>query len=181
VERPRTISGKSAKKRHGNTKPKRSNAPTAPRQDNPSAGDLQKKLDARTRQLNEALERENATAEVLRVISSSAGQLEPVFQAMLANATKLCEASYGTLWLCEGDGFRAVALHGGLPRAFTEQLRDGRIWYPSQTVAISRVARTRQAVQVADLRATAPHCRLLPSSSPVSGHWSSCQCSRKGR
>jgi signal transduction histidine kinase len=153
VERPRTISGKSAKKRHGNTKPKRSNAPTAPRQDNPSAGDLQKKLDARTRQLNEALERENATAEVLRVISSSAGQLEPVFQAMLANATKLCEASYGTLWLCEGDGFRAVALHGGLPRAFTEQLRDGRIWYPSQTVAISRVARTRQAVQVADLRA----------------------------
>jgi signal transduction histidine kinase/putative methionine-R-sulfoxide reductase with GAF domain len=72
---------------------------------------------------------------------------------MLANATKLCEASYGTLWLCEGDGFRAVALHGGLPRAFTEQLRDGRIWYPSQTVAISRVARTRQAVQVADLRA----------------------------
>ena len=105
MERPRTISGKSAKKRHGNTKPKRSNAPTAPRQDNPSAGDLQKKLDARTRQLNEALERENATAEVLRVISSSAGQLEPVFQAMLANATKLCEASYGTLWLCEGDGF----------------------------------------------------------------------------
>jgi signal transduction histidine kinase len=139
--------------RQDSARPKRSNAPTAPRQDNPSAGDLQKKLDARTRQLNEALERENATAEVLRVISSSAGQLEPVFQAMLANATKLCEASYGTLWLCEGDGFRAVALHGRLPRAFTEQLRDGRIWYPSQTVAISRVARTRQAVQVADLRA----------------------------
>src|SRR5262249_25073260 len=114
---------------------------------------LLNELRQRTTDLSEALEQQTATSEVLRVISSSPGKLEPVFQAMLANATKLCEASYGTLWLCEGDGFRAVALHGGLPRAFTEQLRDGRIWYPSQTVAISRVARTRQAVQVSDLRA----------------------------
>ncbi len=54
--------------------------------------------------------RETATSEVLGVISSSPGKLEPVFEAMLANATRLCEASYGTLWLCEGDAFRAVAL-----------------------------------------------------------------------
>ena len=72
---------------------------------------------------------------------------------MLANATRICEASYGTLWLCEGSGFRAVALHGALPSAFTEQLRDGRIWYPSEAVAITRVARTLQTVQVDDLSA----------------------------
>jgi GAF domain-containing protein len=134
------------------TKLKPRKEPTAARGRGSSTADLQKQLDRRTRELVEAREQQAATSEVLQVISSSPGELGPVFQTMLANATKLCEASYGTLWLCEGDGFRAVALHGGLPRAFTEQLRDGRIRYPSQTVAISRVARTRQAVQVADLR-----------------------------
>jgi hypothetical protein len=105
------------------------------------------------KKLADALEQQTATSEVLRIISSSPGELEPVFQAMLGNATRICEASYGTLWLCEGGGFRAVALHGALPPAFTEQLRDGRVWYPAQAVAITRVARTRQTVQVADLRA----------------------------
>jgi hypothetical protein len=101
----------------------------------------------------EALEQQTATSEVLSAISRSRGELEPVFQEMLANATRICEASYGTLWLCEGSGFRAVALHGALPSAFTEQLRDGRIWYPSEAVAITRVARTLQTVQVDDLSA----------------------------
>ena len=108
--------------------------------------DLKKKL-------AEALEQQTATSEVLQVISSSPGELEPVFQAMLANATRICEASYGTLWLCEGSGFHAVALHGALPSAFTEQLRYGRIWHPSEAVAITRVARTLQTVQVDDLSA----------------------------
>src|SRR5262245_48698237 len=70
---------------------------------------------------------------------------------MLTKATELCEASYGTLWLCAGEGFRAVALHGGLPEAFTAPLRDGRVWYPGQAVAIARVAKTRKTAQVADL------------------------------
>jgi len=103
------------------------------------------------RKLAEALEQQAATSEVLRVISSSPGELEPVFETMLAKATELCEASYGTLWLCAGEGFRAVALHGGLPEAFTAPLRDGRVWYPGQAVAITRVAKTRKTVQVADL------------------------------
>src|SRR4029077_21171064 len=71
-----------------------------------------------TRLLNElrqSLEQQTATSEVLGVISSSPGELELVFDAMLANATRVCEASYGALWVCEGDGFRNVALHGALP------------------------------------------------------------------
>ena len=125
-----------------------------------SPAELERELETRTRELAEAREhlaealaRETATSEVLQVISSSPGGLEPVFESMLANATRICEASYGTLWLCEGGGFRAVALQGALPSAFTEQLRDGRIWHPSEAVAITRVARTLQTVQVDDVSA----------------------------
>jgi signal transduction histidine kinase len=73
---------------------------------------------------------------------------------MLANATKLCEASYGGMWLCEGDAFRAAARHGdaALPAAFAEQWRTGTVFRPGPDVPIARVAQTRQALQIADLR-----------------------------
>jgi hypothetical protein len=64
-----------------------------------------------TRDLNEAREQLTATSEVLRVISSARGELEPVFQSMLENATHLCGAEFGILWLTERNGFRPVALH----------------------------------------------------------------------
>ena len=63
-------------------------------------------VQARTAELSEALEQQTATSEVLQVISSSPGELEPVFQAMLENATHICDAKFGILWLIEGDGFR---------------------------------------------------------------------------
>ncbi len=69
--------------------------------------DLEKKVEDRTRELSESLEQQTATAEVLRVISSSPGELEPVFEAMLENATRICEAKFGNLFLCEGDGVSA--------------------------------------------------------------------------
>src|SRR5262249_35584698 len=109
-------------------------------------------VQARSRELSESLEQQTATAEVLGVISSSPGELEPVFQTMLANAARLCEASYGALWLCEGDAFRAVALHGPLPSAFVEQVRRG-VLHPAPDGPVPRAARTRQMIHIADLRA----------------------------
>jgi GAF domain-containing protein len=104
-------------------------------------------------ELRESLQQQTATSEVLSVISSSPGELETVFQAMLANATRLCEASYGALWLSEGDAFRAVALHGPLPAAYTEQVK-GALFRPDPDTTLVRATRSRQPAQVADLRAS---------------------------
>src|SRR5215813_2068804 len=72
------------------------------------ACELERKLEARTRELAEAREQQIATSEMLRVISNLPGKLEPVFQSMLENATRLCEAKFGTLYLREGQAFRLV-------------------------------------------------------------------------
>src|SRR5712692_6030008 len=115
----------------------------------------QGELEACRRELSESLERETATSQVLGIISSSPSDLEPVFEAILANATRLCEASHGTLWLCEGDAFRRAALHGALPEAFVEAFVEGRglLFRPAPEVPFARAARTRQTVHVADMRA----------------------------
>ena len=125
------------------------------------AGDLEKKLEARTRELGEArnhlaeaLQQQTATSEVLKVISSSPGELNLVFNIMLAKATELCEASYGTLWLRDGDGYRAAAIHGDLPTLFVEQWRSGTLYRPDPEVTLARSVRARKPIQEADLRAT---------------------------
>src|SRR5215475_7744241 len=86
---------------------------------------LLNELRKRTDDLSESLEQQTATSEVLKVISSSPGTLDPVFSTMLAKATELCKASYGTLWLQEGDGYRTAAIYGDLPPAWIEQWRSG--------------------------------------------------------
>jgi GAF domain-containing protein len=104
------------------------------------------------KKLAEALEQQTATSEVLRVISTSPGELAPVFEAMLANATRLCEASYGLMYLCEGDSLRMAAFHGDLPEAFKEQWGYGKLFRPHPDIAPARAVRTRQVVHIADLR-----------------------------
>ena len=103
-------------------------------------------------ELRESLQQQTATAEVLGVISSSPGELQPVFDAMLANAVRLCQASYGHMWLCEGNAFRTVALHGALPAA--NQWQSGALFHGSPEVPSVHAVRTRQPVHVADLRMT---------------------------
>jgi GAF domain-containing protein len=108
-------------------------------------------VQARTRELSEALEQQTATSEVLQVISSSPGELESVFETMLANAVRICEAKFGTFYLCEGDGFRAVAMHNA-PAAYAEA-RAG-ILRPPPDTSLGQAAATKRVAQVADVKKT---------------------------
>src|SRR6516162_2413513 len=148
--RARAATGGAAMKKrdHETTKLKRREKPAAPRRRGPTAADLQKQLDQRTRELAEALEQQNATSEVLRVISSSPGELEPVFQAMLQNATRICEAKIGILFRYENGAYTAVATLGVTP-AYAEYLNRGPI-QPGPTTGLGRVARTRQTIHIVD-------------------------------
>jgi hypothetical protein len=122
----------------------------------------QGELEACRRELSESMERETATSQVLGVISSSPSNLEPVFKTILANATRLCEASCGTLWLCEGDVFRVVALHGALPAPFVAERRVGAVFRPDSRGPNARAARTRHPVQVADFSMEPPYLDRTP-------------------
>src|SRR5215472_904799 len=101
-----------------------------------------------TRELNEALEQQAATSDVLRVIASSPGELQPVFEAILANATRLCGAKFGTLYLCDGDAFRAAAFHNA-PAAFIEARKD-KLLRPGPDTSLGQVARTKRVAHVLD-------------------------------
>src|SRR4029453_7141181 len=100
-------------------------------------------VQARTRDLSEALEQQTATSEVLKVISSSQGELQAVFDSMLANATRLCAAKFGTLFLCEGDDFRVVA-HHNTPPALAGRRRQKPIVRAGPRTATRRSTETKQ-------------------------------------
>jgi two-component system NtrC family sensor kinase len=111
----------------------------------------------RTQELSESLEQQTATSEVLKVISSSPGDLEPVFDTMLTNATRICEAKFGTLYLRDGDGFRAVAATRDAPPAYVEaRKRELRLQPPPDGV-LGRAAITKQVVHIADITELQPY------------------------
>ena len=151
MRRRSTISRTPAKARHRKTiKPKRSNRAKAARNRRPSASSHVKEVARLTRERDEALEQLSAASGVLKVISLSPGDLKPVFDEILKNATRICEAKFGTLFLCEGDGFRIAALHG-TPPTYAEA-RLGVITHEKPGTAMGRAAASKQPVQIADIR-----------------------------
>jgi class 3 adenylate cyclase/putative methionine-R-sulfoxide reductase with GAF domain len=106
----------------------------------------------RTLELTQSLEQQTATSEVLKVISSSPGELKPVFEAMLAYAVRICEAKFGTLFLCEGDDFRVAAEHN-TPPALADLHRREPILRVGPNTSLYRSKKAKQPIQITDLTA----------------------------
>jgi two-component system, NtrC family, sensor kinase len=121
-------------------------------------------LQTRTTDLQESLQFQTATANVLKVISASPGELKAVFQAMVENATRLCEAKYGNLFIREGDAFRIGAAHSP-PSANAELRRRGMTIDLSNnpSIPLARIVETRSVVHIADLTAEQSYMERNPA------------------
>jgi GAF domain-containing protein len=109
-------------------------------------------------ELRQSLEQQSATSEVLQVISSSPGELKPVFQAMLENAVRVCGAKFGVLYLSEGNGFRTVAMHD-VPPAFAELREREPVIVPLPGGGLDQLTKTKQVVHITDYSALPPQSR----------------------
>ena len=125
------------------------------------AADAAEKIALLEHRLNEALEQQTATSEILKVISNSPGHLEPVFNAMLKKAVRICEAKFGVLWLCENGGFRSVAQHN-TPPAFAEHWRSHPVVHPVPGTGLRRLAETHQVAHIADMTKIQPYIERDP-------------------
>jgi two-component system, NtrC family, sensor kinase len=129
--------------------------PKAVRPRNSSAAREETKVARLISERDEALEREKATAEVLRVISSSRGRLEPIFQAMLEKASRLCQASFGNMLLYEEGLLRRVAFHN-TPLKYNEYNEKQPLLNPEKVPSLGQLVRTKRPVQVVDMAVTEP-------------------------
>ncbi|HXL28774.1 MAG TPA: GAF domain-containing protein, partial [Bradyrhizobium sp.] len=126
-----------------------------------SYADLENKVETRTAELTESLEQQTATSEVLEAISSSAGELDPVFRKMLENATRICGANFGQMNLYEEGSYRPVA-HYNVPAAYAASLAHT-LFQPHPQSGLGTVARTHQVVHIEDIRALPPYLEGNPS------------------
>ena len=150
AKRGKTVRGLSAARK----------TPTS-RKRTPADVDLKREIATLRRELAEALEQQTATSEVLQVISSTPGDLEPVFQSMLENATRVCGAKFGTMVLLEGDAVRRAALYN-VPLAYADALGK-RTFRPHPRGGLGQVIRTKQVAHIADLRTNAGYLEGDPS------------------
>jgi two-component system, NtrC family, sensor kinase len=127
----------------------------------PADVDLKKEIEALRLELAEALERQTAASEVLQVISSKPGDLEPVFAKMLENATRICSANFGQMNLYEDGSFRLVALYN-VPAAYASSLAHTP-FQPHPQGGLGTVARTRRVVHIDDIRTLPPYLEGNPS------------------
>jgi signal transduction histidine kinase len=131
-----------------------------------SYADLEKKVEQRTAELSESLEQQTATSEVLQVISSTPGDLEPVFKTMLENATRVCGANFGVMNLYDEGRFHSVANYN-VPAAYTAWLTTQPPFQPHPQSGLGTVARTRQVVHVADVRTLPAYLESDPSVAAI--------------
>jgi two-component system, NtrC family, sensor kinase len=121
----------------------------ASRRRTPSVAELQKQLDRRTRELTESLEHQSASAEVLRIIASSPGELQTVFNAILANAVRLCDAKFGILFRFQGEVFLPVAYHG-VPQALAKFEQQRGAFKPPAGTPLDHLMRSKELIHRAD-------------------------------
>jgi len=128
------------------------NAPNSTRDRRLSAADLREQLDQRTRELDEALEQQTATSEVLLIISRSRGDLQPVFAAMLEKAVRICDATFGNIFRYDSDGLLHLLASHNTPSAFAD-LRTRLPFRPNTNLEIpmSRVVTTKTVCHTVDL------------------------------
>jgi class 3 adenylate cyclase/putative methionine-R-sulfoxide reductase with GAF domain len=139
-------------------KSRRTPGPKARKSSKPSSANLQDQVTALRRDLKEAREQQTAASEVLKVISRSPGELGSAFNAMLENATHICDASYGIMFLCEGTGFRTAAMHN-LPRALAEERQRSALIEPTPEDPLTCLATTKQKVHILDARTETAYTR----------------------
>jgi signal transduction histidine kinase len=132
-----------------------------------SYADLEGKVEQRTAELSESLEQQTATSEVLQVISSTPGDLEPVFKSMLENATRICGANFGQMNLYEEGRFRPVANYN-VPAAYAAWLAQATPFQPHPQSGLGTVARTHEVVHVADIRTLPAYQESDPSVVAIS-------------
>jgi GAF domain-containing protein len=125
--------------------PKRSNAPKVQARSNSPPTQEGTEVARLTRELNETREQQTATSDVLQLISSFAGELEPVFQAILVNATRICEAKFGNIYRRDGDALSLVASHN------TTAFVDYRSRSLISAGVLGRMLKTKTVVHVTDL------------------------------
>ena len=115
----------------------------------------------RTRELAESLEQQTATSDVLRVISSSPGDLQPVFEAMLENAVRICDAKFGGIYRIEGDTIRLVSTHSDVPAAYAGARRFAP-FRPSTKHYFGRMMAARTVLHIADTAAEEGYLERRP-------------------
>src|SRR5215470_7224045 len=132
------------------TKSQRHKAVTPKRRSAPESVGQETELARRTRERDEALERETATSEVLRLISKSPSNLETAFRSILENATRICEAKFAHAQLYENGGFRVIAMHNA-PPAYAQATAEREQRDPlSPLTALMRVVTTKRFVHTID-------------------------------
>ena len=159
-------------------RPRRRRAPAAAA---PPRRILKQQLAARERELAEAREQQAASAEVLALIARSAGDLQPVFDAILAHATRICDAKFGVLFRAEGEAFRTVAMHGA-PPAFVEERRRNPLFRPGPPRSAARPRPggrcrlpTPAPCRASSMRRPASAVRRSPGSPARAPFWR-CRC-----